>query len=115
MAATKSRVCIVSAFSTYNLFQREEIRIKTNEKTKQQGIKKLHYIATTDQRDKDGGNNDNGPKHNQIMLKAKNDPFSCNQIKDKKKIGSANKGWQKLSLDREKGQRGGIYAMRASW
>lgn len=54
---------------------------------KMQVLKKVQnfdYIATTDQRDKDGWNNDNGPKHNQVMLKPKNNPFSCNQTKEVK-------------------------------
>lgn len=47
-------------------------------------IRKLQtfdYIATTHQRDKDGGSHGNGPKHNREMQKRKKNPFSCNQSK----------------------------------
>ena len=48
-------------------------------------VEKVDYIATTDERDKDGGKNENGPKHNEVMLKAKNNPFSCNTTQKKER------------------------------
>jgi len=71
-----------------------EFQIQITNKTKKKSI--IYYIATTHQRNKNSRNNDNGSKHNKVVLKPKKNPFSCKcnktiEIKPKLKTLSETK------------------------
>jgi hypothetical protein len=96
--ATKSSVWIISAFSTYS-FPSKHNKIKnwvSNPNKMKKKLKKKvdYYIATTHQRNKNSGNNDNGSKHNNVMLKPKKNPFSCKCNKNMKNKPKLKTLWE---------------------